>query len=78
MTAGHVAGMREKAAGVYEITVSVPRRDPTTGKYPQISRTVRAAPRRVGQKGYPKAVEAEVAKLLGEVEGGGHRGDARR
>jgi integrase len=44
-----------------------------TGKYGQISRTVRTAPRRPGAKGYPKAVEAEVAKIMAEVDGGRHQ-----
>ena len=38
---------RERLAGVYEITVLSPRRDPRTGKYAQVSRTLRA-PRRSG------------------------------
>ncbi len=49
------------------------RRDPATGKYGQVSRTVKAPPRRPGAKGYPKAVETEVAKLMAEIDSGGHQ-----
>ena len=76
-TVGHVARIREREPGVYEITVSTGRRDPRTGKYGQVSRTVRAVPRRPGAKGYPKQVETEVAKLLAEVDGGQHQGGRR-
>jgi hypothetical protein len=58
---------------VWEITVAASRRDPDTGRYGQVSRTVRTAPSRPGAKGYPKVVEAEAAKLLGEVEDGRHQ-----
>jgi integrase len=71
-TIGHVSRIRERAPGVWEITISTGRRDTVTGKYGQFSRTVRTAPRRPGAKGYPKVVEAEAAKLLAEVEGGRH------
>jgi hypothetical protein len=59
---------------VFEITVSDGRRDPATGRYGQISRTVRTTPTRPGAKGIPKAVEAEAAKVLAEVEAGRHQG----
>jgi hypothetical protein len=57
---------------VWEITVSSGRRNPTTGQYGQVSRTVHTAPGRPGAKGYPKLVETEAAKLLAEVESGHH------
>ncbi|HEX6391963.1 MAG TPA: site-specific integrase [Acidimicrobiales bacterium] len=69
--------IREKAPGVWEITASTGRRNPATGKYGQVSRTVRTAPRRPGAKGYPNAVEAEAAKLIAEVDGGRHQGKRR-
>jgi integrase len=58
---------------VWEITVATSRRNPDTGRYGQVSRTVRASPSRPGAKGYPKVVEAEAAKLLAEVEDGRHQ-----
>jgi integrase len=63
-----VARIRERKPGVYEITVSSGRRDFDTGRYPQLSRTVHAAPRRPGAKGFPKAVEAEAARMLAELD----------
>ena len=66
--------IRERTPGVYEITASTGRRDPTTGKYGQVSRTVKGPVRRPGAKGYPKVVETEAARLLAEVEGGRHQG----
>ena len=71
--AGHVPRIRERAPGVYEITASTGRRDPATGKYGQVSRTVKDPVRRPGAKGFPKAVETEAAKLMAEVEGGRHQ-----
>ena len=55
--------------------MSTGRRNPATGKYGQVSRTVHTAPRRPGAKGYPKAVESEVAKLMAEVDGGRHQSE---
>jgi integrase len=69
-----VPRIREREPGVYEITISTGRRDPKTGKYGQISRTVRTGPGRPGAKGVPKLVETEAAKLVAEVEGGRHQG----
>lgn len=66
--------IRERSPSVWEITVSASRRDPTTGKHGQVSRTARAAPRRPGAKGYPKTVEAEASKLLAEVDAARHQG----
>ena len=65
--------IRERAPGLYEITASTGRRDPATGKYGQVSRTVKGPPRRPGAKGFPKVVETEGAKLMAEVEGGRHQ-----
>jgi integrase len=62
---------------VWEITVSTGRRDPRTGKYGQVSRTVQTAPRRSAAKGYPKVVETEAAKLQAEVDGGRQLGQRR-
>jgi integrase len=68
-----VARIRERTPGVYEITASTGRRDPATGKYGQVSRTVKGPPRRPGAKGFPKVVETEAAKLMADVEGGRHQ-----
>jgi integrase len=68
-----VPRIRERAPGVYEITASTGRRDPATGKYGQVSRTVKGPPRRPAAKGFPKVVETEAAKLMAEVEGGRHQ-----
>lgn len=68
-----MARIREREPGVWEITVAAGRRNPATGKYGQISRTVRTAPRRPGAKGFPKVVETEAAKLVTEVEAGRHQ-----
>jgi integrase len=70
---GHVPRIRERAPGVYEITASTGRRDPATGKYGQVSRTVKGPPRGPGAKGFPKVVDTEAAKLMDEVEGGRHQ-----
>jgi hypothetical protein len=59
---------------VFEITVADRRRDPATGRYGQISRTVRTTPSRTGAKGFLKVVEAEAAEMLAEVEAGRHQG----
>ncbi|HUJ66901.1 MAG TPA: hypothetical protein VLX59_15260 [Acidimicrobiales bacterium] len=65
--------IRERAPGVYEITASTGRRDPATGKYGQVSRTVKGPPRRPGAQGFAKVVETGVAKLMAELECGRHQ-----
>ena len=70
---GHVPRIRERAPGVYEITASTGQRDQSTGKYGQVSRTVKGPPRRPGAKGFPKVVETEAAKLMAEIGGGRHQ-----
>ena len=66
--------IRERAPGVWEITVSTGRRDPATGKYGQISRTVHTTARRPGANGFPKVVEVEAAKMVAELDVRGHQG----
>lgn len=53
--------------------MSTGRRHPVTGNYGQVSRTVHSPPRRPGAKGYPGVVEVEAAKLMAEVQAGGHQ-----
>ena len=49
-------------------------RDPVTGKYGQVSRTVRTSARRPGASGYPKVVEIKAAKMVTEVEAADRHG----
>jgi integrase len=66
-----VARIRQREPGVWEITAATGR-DPVTGKYGQVSRTVRTSTR-PGVHGYPRIVEVEAAKLTAEVAGGSRR-----
>lgn len=58
---------------MWEITLSTGRRDPITGRYGQVSRTVRG-PTRTKAGNVPRAVELEVAKLVAETDAGRHAG----
>lgn len=75
-----MARVRERAPGVWEVTVSLGR-DPATGRYRQRSETVRTgATRRHEGKRLPRAVEAVVHRLEAEADdskGGGSHSSVR-
>ncbi len=56
--------LRERAPGVWEVRVRSGR-DPLTGRYQQVSRTVH---------GGKRAAEAQLARLATEIDNGAHRG----
>jgi integrase len=72
-----MARIRERAPGVWEISVSTGRRDPVTGRYGQLSRTVRTgATRPYAGKNPPRAVQAAADKLATEAVASAGRGTA--
>src|SRR5579875_1962795 len=75
-----MARVRERAPGVWEVTVSLGR-DPATGRYRQRSETVRTgATKRHTAPRLPRAVEAVVHRLEAEADdtkGGGSHSSVR-
>lgn len=62
-----MARVRERRPGVYEITVYTGRRNPTTGRAEQISKTYHGTKSRPNQKDWPKDVQEAIAAVITET-----------